>query len=151
MAGTEITIQHNIDELRANIKGVEKRLGKLDPALKIIGATVEASVLRNFEKGGRPTGWTELSPVTLAKKKGGSILVGKGHGGGLMGSIHSQVAGNIVMVGTDKVYAAIHQFGGMAGRNKKVKIPARPFLMVQDKDWDNINEDLSNFILQGKL
>ena len=68
-----------------------------------------------------------------------------------MGSIHSEVTGNIVMVGTDKEYAAIHQFGGMAGRNRKVKIPARPFLMIQDKDWDNINDQLSNFILQGKL
>lgn len=30
-------------------------------------------------------------------------------------------------VGTDVVYAAIHEFGGMAGRNRSVRIPARPY------------------------
>lgn len=35
--------------------------------------------------------------------------------------------------GSPMEYAAIHQFGGMAGRGKKVRIPARPFLPV-DKD-----------------
>jgi phage gpG-like protein len=33
-------------------------------------------------------------------------------------------------VGGHIPYAAIHQFGGMAGRGKKVKIPARPYLAV---------------------
>ena len=28
-------------------------------------------------------------------------------------------------------YAAIHQFGGKAGRGRKVTIPARPFLPVK--------------------
>jgi phage gpG-like protein len=37
---------------------------------------------------------------------------------------------NSVTVSNTMVYAAIHQFGGMAGRNRKVKIPARPFLPV---------------------
>ena len=35
--------------------------------------------------------------------------------------------------GTPMQYAAIHQFGGMAGRGKKVRIPARPFIPV-DRD-----------------
>lgn len=30
------------------------------------------------------------------------------------------------------VYAAIHQFGGRAGKGKKVEIPARPFLPAND-------------------
>ena len=32
------------------------------------------------------------------------------------------------MIGSNKEYAAIHQFGGMAGRGRKVEIPARPYL-----------------------
>ncbi len=34
----------------------------------------------------------------------------------------------VLVVGPNKVYAAIHEFGGMAGRGKKVKIPARPYV-----------------------
>ncbi len=181
MAGTGITISHNMQEIAAGIRITKKRFGNLEPALKIIGATLKASVERNFERGGRPKGWKRLSAVTLAKKKGGSILVGKGHAGGLMGSIHVEVGRNSVMVGTNKKYAAIHQFGAKQGsfgvhrisvpahtRTRKGKpyqvkahtknmalpwgdIPARPFLMVQDGDWENIDDGLSNFILQGKL
>jgi len=181
MAGTTITLTYGTQAFRENFEGIVKRFGKLDPALNIIGATVKASVQRNFEKGGRPKGWKALRPVTLAKKKGGSILISKGHGGGLMGSIHSEVGNNRVMVGTDKKYAAVQQFGAEKGsfgqhtmsvpahtrtRNGKTyqvrahtkkmalpwgDIPARAFMMLQDKDWDNINDQLSNFIMQGKL
>ena len=39
---------------------------------------------------------------------------------------------NEVSVGTNIIYAAIHQFGGKAGRGKKVTIPARPFMPVSN-------------------
>jgi phage gpG-like protein len=51
--------------------------------------------------------------------------------GALRGDIHYQVNGDTsVTIGTTGriPYAAIQQFGGMAGRGKKVKIPARPYL-----------------------
>ncbi len=35
-----------------------------------------------------------------------------------------------VVVGTKLPYAAIHNFGGQAGRGRKVRIPARPFMGV---------------------
>lgn len=151
MTGTAIEFDDNIDEIRASVKTIESRIGHPQPALAIIGETVKTSVVRNFEESGRPRGWKELSPVTLAKKKGGSILVGKGHAGGLMGSIHWEVSNRSVMVGTDKVYAAIHNFGGLAGKNKSVTIPGREYLLVQDQDWQEINDGLGDYILQGKL
>lgn len=50
--------------------------------------------------------------------------------GALRDDIHYQVDDNVVSIGTSGriPYAGIHQFGGMAGRGKKVKIPARPYL-----------------------
>lgn len=33
-----------------------------------------------------------------------------------------------VLVGSNSVYGAIHEFGGMAGRGRKVHIPARPYI-----------------------
>lgn len=149
MAGTAITITTNADKVADGIYAIAKRCGSALPAMQIIGATVESSVVKNFQAGGRPDGWTPLSPVTLAKKKGGSILIGKGHAGGLMGSISYQASDDYVIVGTNKVYAAIHQFGGMAGRGRKVKIPKREFLLVQDEDWDEIRDELADYIVMG--
>lgn len=105
------TITHNGEEFREGIDKIAERFGSAQPALEIIGETVAASVRRNFEKGGRPSGWQALSPATLAKKKGGSTLVGKGFAGGLLGSIHYEADANAVHIGTDKIYGAAHQFG----------------------------------------
>jgi phage virion morphogenesis protein len=49
-----------------------------------------------------------------------------------------------VDVGTDIVYAAIHQFGGETGRGNKTIIPARPFLGVREEDWAEIESMLVN-------
>ena len=68
--------------------------------------------------------------------------------GVLRGSIRVYSEKNSVTIGAARVktkagtpmeYAAIHQFGGMAGRGKKVRIPARPFLPV-DKDGNLSSE-----------
>lgn len=149
MAGSAITITDNSAEVAKAIGKVEERFGSNQPAMEIIGATIQASVQRNFEKGGRP-GWVALAPATLKKKKGGSILRVKGMAGGLMGSIHYEVSPNQVMIGTNKIYGAIHQLGGKAGRGRKVKIPARPYLVVQDEDWPEIINQLGEFVLTGK-
>lgn len=151
MAGSTIGVKIDDKQLTDKLAAIAKRCGNMLPAMQIIGETVKASVVENFQDGGRPNGWQKLSPVTLAKKKGGSILIGKGFAGGLMGSIHYEAESNAVMVGTNKVYGAIHQFGGMAGRGKKVAIPARPYLMFQDKDWTEITDQLGEYILTGDL
>ncbi|MDD4995732.1 MAG: HK97 gp10 family phage protein [Patescibacteria group bacterium] len=39
-----------------------------------------------------------------------------------------------VRVGPNIVYARIHEFGGMTGRNYATRIPARPYLMPTFKD-----------------
>lgn len=150
MAGTTITITTNAEKVADELDIIAARCGNLLPAMQIIGQTVTASVQKNFMEGGRPSGWQQLAPATLATKKGGSILVTKGFGGGLLGSIHAEPAADHVLIGTDKVYAAIHQFGGQAGRGQKVTIPARPFLLVQDEDWPEIKEQLNEYILMGK-
>lgn len=67
----------------------------------------------------------------------------------LMNSINSRAYADRVEVGTNVVYAAIHHFGGPAGRGKKVKIPARPYLMVQNEDWREIRAALADYLMKG--
>lgn len=153
MAGSAVNISMSImdRQIREQLKQIQFRLGHLQPALQVIGESVIASVDKNFEKSGRPQKWQKLKPATQRQKRGGSILIGQGYHGGLLGSIHAEAGNNSVMVGTNKKYAAIHQFGGMAGRNKTTKIPSRPFLLVQDEDWDEIQEELKDYIMLRKI
>lgn len=53
---------------------------------------------------------------------------------------HRILNGNTVEVGTNVVYAAIHNYGGRAGRGKKVKIPKREFMGISDTNEIEINE-----------
>lgn len=54
----------------------------------------------------------------------------------------------LVKIGTNVVYASIHEFGGMAGRNNKVRIPARPFLRPSIEDSDN-QQKVLNILTQS--
>jgi phage virion morphogenesis protein len=63
----------------------------------------------------------------------------------------TEIRANGIVIGTNKIYAAIHQFGGQAGRGKKVPIPARPYLLFQDEDITYLEMTLVNYILTGRM
>jgi len=188
MAGISLDITIKDQRIKRLLGGIQRRMGDLTPAMKIIGQIIRTSIVRNFEKGGRPAKWTPLSPATKARRKGRKILMDQGMGGGLAGSIHARADKDSVTIGTNKIYAAVHQFGADKGsfgtveakikmhmrkitqafgrpvKSRKVvvrthtrktklpwgNIPARPFIMVQPEDWDEIRESLSDFIMTGK-
>jgi phage virion morphogenesis protein len=141
-------------EIKIDDKGIQQLLKKLvtkaenlRPLMKNIAGIMLDSVEENFEKEGRPDKWEKLAPSTIKQrtKKGywpGKILQMRGE---LAASITSKYDDNSAVVGTNKVYAAIHQFGGDAGRNKKVKIPTRPYLKITDKEIQQINKSIIRF------
>lgn len=62
-----------------------------------------------------------------ALKRSGKTLIDKHH---LYDSYVYQADGTSVQIGSNKAYAAIHHFGGMAGRGHKTHILPRPVLGV---------------------
>lgn len=140
-----ITISVKVEdgEVRAMLKGISERTGNLTPAMRIIGQIVRNSVIKSFMEGGRPQKWR---PSKRAMKEGGKTLVDKAI---LQNSIKPKAFPDRAEIGTNVVYAAIHQFGGKAGRGHKVNIPARPYLMVQDEDWTEIKAALMDHIMKG--
>ncbi len=110
------------------------------PLMRNIAGIMQDSVEENFEKEGRPDKWQKLKPSTIKQrtKKGywpGRILQRRGE---LAASITSKYDKHSAIVGTNKIYAAIHQFGGDAGRGGKVKIHARPYLKLDDDEVNSI-------------
>jgi phage virion morphogenesis protein len=64
-------------------------------------------------------------------------------------SVTTQYDDTSATIGSNKVYSAIQQLGGQAGRNKKVSIPARPYLKLTQDDYDEILHETENY-LQNK-
>ena len=150
-----ISIKSDDSAVRRMIEGLLKRLSNMAPAMRVIGEIVHESIQTNFEEGGRPKKWEELKSATIKQreKRGhwpGRILVESGVSGGLMGSITYKPYPKKVVMLANKKYAAIHHFGGKAGRGRQVTIPARPYMMVQDEDWREIEAALGDFIVRGK-
>ena len=108
----------------ARVTGAVKR------AARAIGEMLVSSTQQRFEDGkgsdGKP--W---KPSARATSESGQTLVDTGR---LRASIGYQASDKAVVVGTNAVYGAIHQFGGEAGRGHKLKLPARPYLGISKED-----------------
>ncbi|WP_142850988.1 phage virion morphogenesis protein [Telmatospirillum sp. J64-1] len=160
MAGASIQVDDIL--IRAALAQLQGRAGDLGPAFEEIGAMLVSSVIHRFEHGIAPDGnpW----PVSgRAQAEGGKTLVDSAR---LMQSITYQAGDGEVSVGTNVVYAAIHQFGGRieakSGRAltfplpgggwatvKAVAMPARPFLGVNDDDRQGILDILGDYLMEG--
>ena len=83
-------------------------------------------------KGNR---WQALSPRTkaLKMKRGKSTKILR-QDGYLSDRTAYNYDNDHVEFGSDAKYARLHQFGGNAGRGRKVKIPARPWLGINESD-----------------
>ena len=109
------------------------------PLMRVWGEIGHASVTENFEVGGRPR-WKPLSAVTIKMKGHDRPLIGRT---GNLANITVKPERTSVQLGTHpaaRAYAAIHQYGGRAGRNLKVLIPARPYMMLQPEDKTEMKE-----------
>ena len=121
-----------------------QRLSNPQPMLAEVGNTIKEEARLRFVEQSSPYGsrWKPISPVTLAlrrqKGRGAQILRDTG---ALMNSITVQSrSASSVTVGTNLIYAAIQQFGGQAGRGRKVTIPARPYLPTNGLPPDQMDE-----------
>lgn len=85
----------------------------------------------------------DLSKRATKRLSALKILQVLGH---LKGSIHQVAGRDQVEVGSNLIYARIHQEGGKAGRGHKVTIPPRPFLGLDDGDTNMIVEKLQAYL-----
>ena len=126
---------NNARQIAAILERLANATQDRTPLMRSIAGTMESAVLQNFDVGGRPK-WLGL------KYRQGTPLVDTEN---LMNSITSYYDNDSAEVGTNEPYAAIHQFGGKAGRGRKVDIPARPFLVLTLQDEEDILEDVQAY------
>lgn len=115
---------------------------------RMIAGTMADKVEQNFEEEGRPK-WQDLAPSTIEQRgrKGrwpGKILQRDGQ---LAASISARSTQDSATVGSNLIYAAIHQFGGQAGPGRRVTIPARPYLQLTPDDISEIVDEVNEAIM----
>ena len=142
-----IEIKVDDKEIQQLLKKLISKTANLRPLMKNITAIMMDSTEENFEKEGRPDKWTSLAKSTIKQrtKKGywpGRILQVRGE---LAASITSKSDDNSAVVGTNKAYAAIHQLGGNTGKNKKIEIPARPYLKLGEPELNDIKTSVQKY------
>jgi len=151
----ETSIVIHDEQVRAALARLAANVADMTPAMSEIGQYYERRVLENFSAESDPEGraWPRLSAVTLGlglakgkrlKKSGALSKAGRRYlmnkkilveSGDLRGAVHHQAGRNQVSIGTGGHvrYAGVHQFGSLrAGRGRKTKIPARPYLAMNE-------------------
>lgn len=151
-----------LEKLGNLIAGVENA----SPLMRMLSGDMHDEVEENFAQQGRPK-WLGFK-YTPSERRGGSSAKLLQDSGQLASSIEPHSDSNTAAVGTNKVYAAIHQFGGktkphiIKPRNKKAlafnghvvkqvnhpgsNIPARPFLSISPSGQEKMLSHTQNYL-----
>lgn len=159
---TKFVIEVDDQGVTSALQQLVGRMQDLSPAMLEISETMASHVEEAFQDEADPsTGqkWAPLTALTV-KLRGGSAHPILQRSGQLAASIQTDHGSDFAAVGTNKVYAAVHQFGAAkgqfgVGRFKKLKgmfpipwggIPARPYLGISPAASNSILETLSRFL-----
>lgn len=162
-ARIRITIADN--GTRAAFTELARRMQDTSPVMRTIGVGLVAEAQDRFTRGVDPGGaaWTPLNPDYALAKRGPGILRESGMAGGLMGSLTFRAGRSSVEMGSNKIYAAIHQFGGTIrpkaaghlvfrlGGNRtifasSVTLPPRPYLGIGARDEEMIGDTIEAYL-----
>ena len=143
-----IEIKIDNKEVESKLLDLAQKSENLRPLMKNIAGIFAYSTEENFKNEGRPDKWTELSESTIKqrtknKQWPGMILQVSGQ---LASSVNTYYDNDSAVIGSNLEYAAIHQLGGQAGRNKSVEIPARTYLQLTPEDFEEILSMTENFL-----
>ncbi|HFC8457348.1 TPA: phage virion morphogenesis protein [Neisseria subflava] len=125
----------NISEIQNQLKRLEDGVENRYLLMRRLSETMHTAVKLNFCYAGRPK-WLGL------KYRAGKPLTDTGR---LKDSFSTMYDNDTALVGTNIIYAAIHNFGGQAGRNRKVRIPQREFLTLTDDDKQALMDDVQDY------
>lgn len=172
---TSFTIEVDSRQAQQALQQVAERVQNMQPVLQGLGDFLVARIQARFDTSTGPDGqrWRALSAATLRafsdrlgakyrKKAGGLNARGQAKVSGrkilvLTGDLQRQTRARAgatsVVISNSQPYAAIHQFGGQAGRGHKVTIPARPFFPVKpdgsiyEQEMPSILDRLNDYLL----
>jgi len=129
-----ITIDLDHNRLQEVLRKVEWAVGDMSPLMRGIAAELAAVTEENFENQGQGEDeWQALSEVTTGRREASGTWPGQMlqvSAAGLAASISSSSDDSSALVGSNKPYAAMMQFGGDKSDFPYLwgDIPGRPYL-----------------------
>ena len=143
-----IEIKLDNKEVLTRLQELASRGENLRPLMKNIAGIMSTATEDNFKDEGRPEKWVDLSETTKKQRQKigkypGQILQVSGQ---LASSVSTAYDDNSAVIGSNLAYAAIHQLGGQAGKNKETTIPARPYLKLTDDNFEEILTETEKFL-----
>ena len=143
-----IEIKIDNKEVLTRLQELASRGENLRPLMKNIAGIMATATEDNFKNEGRPDKWVDLSETTKKQRQKigkypGQILQVSGQ---LASSVSTAYDDNSAVIGSNLVYAAIHQLGGQTGKNKKTTIPARAYLKLTDDNFEEIFDEINKFL-----
>jgi phage virion morphogenesis protein len=153
----DVALRENVS---AGLARLREGLTDMTPVFKELSGLLEATTVERFDTNVDPDGvpWKPSQRAlgqTTPKKRGGGQANEFGktlvESGDLRSSITSDFDATSLTIGVEAsfgagVYAAIHQFGGQAGRNKSVTLPARAYLGLSDTDDVIILDTVADYL-----
>lgn len=127
-----ITASVNTPEITAALNALLDAGRDLTPVMRAAAGILADDTEQAFEDETSPGGepWAELSPNYLARnpeRAAGQIL--QLSQAGLASSIQTEYDSTTAIAGTNKIYAALHQFGGLPDMPPgPAAVPAREYL-----------------------
>jgi len=127
-------------EVQAALRQLARAAADMTPAMRSIAAELADSVERAFEREADPATGVPWAPLAISTQKSKVRRSGtrtqRERGAHPILQVTGELASSITpdhgrtwaAAGTNKPYAAIHHFGGQAGRRRATTIPARPYL-----------------------
>jgi phage virion morphogenesis protein len=153
MAGTSFSMRvSGSAAIDARLAALAAANGDLSDLMDILGLYLESSTIERFDTETAPDG-SKWTPSRRAREQGGKTLTDSAR---LKSSISHRSSATEAEVGTNVIYARIHQYGGtirpkngeyltfaLPGglgfrRVSQVTMPARPFLGLSDEDETEI-------------
>ena len=124
----QISITMDSLDATGKLTALRKKVVDLTPLHEIAVTVIEEATQDNFaSQSWMGKKWKPWSATTSRRRAGGVILQQSGS----LASITSVANATSGQVGSALEYAAIHQFGGRAGRGHKSRITARPWLPIK--------------------
>lgn len=148
----KITIEHNSPAVVEVLQQLLDNLGDLSEPMQRIAGVLEDNTEQAFADEASPvTGepWAALSDAYLKanpKRKDGKML--QVSAGGLAPSIESDYGDSWAQIGSNKVYAAIHHFGGEDDMAPgPAAIPAREYFGISKEGEEDILDILADYLI----
>jgi len=132
VSGLNLKFEYSDFGMSRKFQQLAARYSDMTPLMDRLGRSIHDQTVARFTSNIGPDGnaWPPSERVLQAQGQAKTLV----KSAALKQSLTWEPSARAVQIGTNVIYAAIHQAGGQAGRGLSVTLPARPYLGLSAED-----------------